>query len=350
MRSPADDGALVTRTPSRSTYRTPPARRRAGSSRWLAVVAVVLVLGAAEAVDKLGTGGGGRPLYALGEQTLPLVDESRTMVTADGRSSPRTLTTYVRYPAAGRPGPVARRGAPAARGGPFPLVIFGHGFAQSPATYQRLIDAWARAGYVVAAPVFPLENADAPGGPYRADLPNQPGDVSYVIENLLSRSAAGGGPLSGLIDPGRIAVAGHSDGGDTALALAYDASLRNPRVRATVVLAGSQMPGLAGWQVRPGSPPLLAVQGSADPTNPPADTRAYWTQAARPKYLLTVAGAGHLAPYSRPGPQLSLVRQATLDFLARYLRRDAAAGRRLLDIGRRPDGSAMQARLPPGAP
>jgi hypothetical protein len=39
-----------------------------------------------------------------------------------------------------------------------------------PATYASLLLAWARAGYVVAAPVFPLTNASAPGGANESDL------------------------------------------------------------------------------------------------------------------------------------------------------------------------------------
>ncbi len=55
-----------------------------------------------------------------------------------------------------------------------PLIVFGHGFAVTPAYYWRLLRSWAQAGYVVAAPVFPLENQHAPGGPNEADLANQP--------------------------------------------------------------------------------------------------------------------------------------------------------------------------------
>ena len=57
--------------------------------------------------------------------------------------------------------------APARAPGPFPLVIFGHGFAVTPGPYASLLEAWARAGYVVAAPIFPLGNANAPGGAER---------------------------------------------------------------------------------------------------------------------------------------------------------------------------------------
>jgi hypothetical protein len=60
-------------------------------------------------------------------------------------------------------------------------VIFGHGFAVTPGIYTPLLQYWARAGYVVAAPIFPLGNANAPGGPNESDLVNQPRDMSFVI-------------------------------------------------------------------------------------------------------------------------------------------------------------------------
>src|SRR6202035_5291617 len=97
----------------------------------------------------------------------------------------------VRYPALGAPAATDIAGAPPARAeGPFPLIVFGHGFAVTPATYSRLLQSWTRAGFVVAAPVFPLGNARAPGGPNEADLVNQPADMSFVISHMLAATAA----------------------------------------------------------------------------------------------------------------------------------------------------------------
>ena len=138
---------------------------------------LLVVLGCALA---LGAGGGsGASASAqparqatIGLRVFHFVDRSRTARFRNGTSGPRRLTTYVRYPTTGR--------------APFPLVVFCHGFDLVPSTYERLLDAWTRAGYVVAAPVFPVENADAPGGADEADLVNQPEDVSFVISQLLS--------------------------------------------------------------------------------------------------------------------------------------------------------------------
>ena len=230
---------------------------------------------------------------------IRLVDSSRTITLANGRTEPRTLLTYVRYPALGPTGATDVRNAPAAStDGPFPLVVFGHGYALNPATYAALLQSWTRAGYVVAAPVFPLENANAPGGPDESDLSNQPGDMRFVISEMLAMSQAPSGPLTGLIDQSKIAVTGHSDGGDTALAVAYDRAYRDPRVSATIILSGAKMPGVETFTFPPRGPPLLAIQGTADTINPQSATAAFFGERSTVEYLLSLLGAEHLPPYS----------------------------------------------------
>ena len=56
----------------------------------------------------------------------------------------RTLTTTVTYPSSG---------------GPFPLIVFAHGYQLGPANYGQIMRAIAAGGYVVAAPSFPLADA-----------------------------------------------------------------------------------------------------------------------------------------------------------------------------------------------
>ena len=269
----------------------------------------------------------------VGVTVVTFVDRSRTVVVAHHRE-PRTLVVVVRYPALGG---ASRRGdatdaAPARGDGPYPLVVFGHGFDVTPATYSGLLDAWARAGYVVAAPVFPLENANAPGGPDEADLVNQPADMSFVITQLLASTRAPTGLLSGLIDPAHVAVAGHSDGAETALAVAYVPGYRDRRVDAAVILSGAGFgPQLARFPA--GTPPLLAVQGTADPINLPGNTAAYYRIAQPPKYLLWLLGATHLPPYTGQQPWFGIVERVSTAFLGRYLKGEVTAGQQLLGLG-----------------
>ncbi|MFL5864902.1 MAG: alpha/beta hydrolase family protein [Solirubrobacteraceae bacterium] len=282
------------------------------------------------------------PPYGVGETQLTFVDRSRTVAFPGQPPHQRRVVTIVRYPIAGSSSRMDVRNAPPDRtGGPFPLIVFGHGFAVTPAAYYRLLRAFAQAGYVVAAPVFPREQAHALGGPDESDLINQPRDISVVISGMLRTTADRHARLSGMIDPGEIAVTGQSDGGETALAVAYDRFYRDTRVRAAAIFSGAQIPG-AGVLL-PG-PPLLAVQGTADTLNRPINTDLFFAAAHRPKYLVHLFGARHLPPYTHEEPQLSIVERVTIAFLDRYLKRARNGLSRIHRAAERPGVAGLVAR------
>jgi predicted dienelactone hydrolase len=140
----------------------------------------------------------------------------------------RNIKTYIWYPIQ----PVEKRVASGSFLAPFqldkrlindalpmagtkPLVLFSHGTEGSVTNYSWFIRNLVENGFIVAG-------IDHPGNTWYDKTPDgyiavweRPQDVSFVLNRLLKDSAIG--PL---IDAGRIAAAGHSAGGYTALALA----------------------------------------------------------------------------------------------------------------------------------
>lgn len=291
------------------------------------------------------------PRYAVGTVTQTFVDTSRpTPAWGPAPERPaRTLVTTLWYPAKGRPGGRPVAGASPDRGrGPYPLVVFGHGLGAAPRLYAGLLATWAAAGFVVAAPRFPLTNDTTLGGPDGGDFANQPADMSFVIGSVLAASASGGGRLSGLVDPREVGAAGHSNGAITTLGLVANSCCRDPRVRAAVVMAGTTEGYPSGTYELPLAPPLLLVHGTADPLVPYRDAVVVFDQARGPKALLTVHGGGHGSAAAGEAASAASVERATIDFFDAYLRHDRGAlGRLQGDV--RPGVTSLALASAPGA-
>ena len=209
---------------------------------------------------------------------------------------------------------------PRGPGGPFPLLLFAPGFLQCPGAYSDLLQAWASAGYVVAAVTFPRTNCHLGTEAYEADLVNQPHDMSYVLTRLLALNARPGDPFSGLLDPREVGVAGQSDGGNTVAALAASTCCTDRRLKAVAVLSGAEWPPMPGRYFPGRVPPMLFTQGSADTINPPwMSLRLYHADGADARYYLDLFGAGHLIPYQGTNPVERLMVRVTLAFFDRYV-------------------------------
>ena len=255
------------------------------------------------------TSGGGEPQppapppppssgYGIGSLTVDLFDSARG----------RHLPTTVHYPS--RPG-TGGAGAPAADG-PFPVVVAGHGSGGTGAAAASLHDFLPPAGYVVAAPTFPAGY----------DFTAMARDVSFVLDELLQRSATGGGTIGGLMDGSRVGYIGTSMGGMTGLAL-YQRCCLDPRVDAVVVKAGSAPYGSYDWA---SGPALLMIHGTADTTVTYAEGRSAYASAGRPKAFVSLSGVNH--NFNIPGGS-PILRDAPLGFFDRYLRGDAGGLDRL---------------------
>lgn len=237
------------------------------------------------------------------------------------------LPTYVWYPA------TASRGSLRPRPGSFPLVVFAHGFDATPLMYASLLRSLAAAGYVVAAPEFPISSSGRSGPPREDDIANQALDVRATISALLA-AATPGGWLSATLDRREVAIVGHSDGGETVAANVLRGPDHDPRVRAAVILAG-QVPT---WgSLDPASIPTLVVQGNADTINPPALSRQLYGQLRTPKRYLDVLGATHMQTAAAGSDaRARVVRRFVIAYLDATLRHDSHALAQMLRLGSEP--------------
>jgi predicted dienelactone hydrolase len=206
-------------------------------------------------------------------------------------------------------------------------VLFSHGVTALGSIYGNVTSQWASAGYVVAAPDYPLSNNKAPGGPTINDTKNQPADASFVIDQVL---ADDGSAFAGIVDPQRIGAAGHSLGAVTTYGLVYSACCRDDRIGAAIVFAGATvLVDTPDRYFRGVRTPLLAVHGDADPIVPYSLGLDAWRRAHAPKFLVTITGGNHLQPYLGGDDARTLAfYEYTTAFLDRYLKDDQTALRR----------------------
>lgn len=273
---------------------------------------------------------GGLGDYDVGERRFTFTEQAGSAL------GDRVLQVTLRYPDLGK-----ERNSDAAGSSDFPLIVFAPGYRQCSASYGILLREWASAGYVVAAVNFPRTNCHV-ADPDEADLVNQPADLEYVIQQLDHMSSGPGGALSGLINPTRVAVAGHSDGGDTVAAMAGMSCCRYPQLRAAVVLAGAESQAFSGRWFSAPTAPMLFVQGTADTWNPEAASlQLYQADTSGPRYYLQLAGANHFTPYEGDNAPEPIVVQVTIDFLDHYLAGDQYTLSAMSHAGRVPGVSEL---------
>ena len=241
--------------------------------------------------------------FAVGRQTRTFVDPSRPTDADDVRGLPaaadRTLAVSVLYPAAGTPGAPGEfvQDAEAAEG-EFPLVVYSHGVLSSGTERNDTLARWASAGYVVVAPTFPLSSGP---GARIFDLPNQPGDVVFVTESLRGAVADPSDPLHGVVAGECLALAGHSLGGATTLATAFDPCCGQLDVRAVIDVAGVLLQVTPGASLSEAAPiPTMIVHGVEDPLVGYEQGQRAFAELTGPRWLVTLHGADHNSMFVAP--------------------------------------------------
>lgn len=289
--------------------------------------------------------------YAVGVVNQTFVDTTRP--TDQNGSAPaqpsRTLKTAIYYPAQGAPAdkPV-ENATPAKKNGRYPLILFTHGLYARGVYYEDILKAWASAGYVVAAPDYPLSNHDAVGGTDfgRAvgDTKNQTADATFVINQVIKDKQ-----LGEIVDSKRIGASGHSLGGITTYGVAFSACCRDQRVKAALPMSG--FAGIVepiqqyAWDSQTA---LLSLHGNADGTVPYVSDVNTFAWAKPPKFLLTFEGAGHVVPFlGGDDAQAMVLKKSTVDFLDRYLKDDKTALDRLRTDANVPGSTSLNEQ--PGA-
>jgi len=261
-----------------------------------------------------------RPVQlTVASATCTFVDPSRT--TKDYVTETTTpgcrLITDIYYPAIESDGKHSAASVPARRLGPFPTILFAGGYGIDPSSYAALLDRWVADGFVVIAPRFPDASVAAVaalngGDADEADIPNEPGDLTFVTRRAIAISAgtAAGCPvLRGLVSANALGLAGQSDGATVVAMLGFDhgdlpgttttyASLRTGiNYRAVAVLSGAAY-GADPYAGGAGSPALLSVNSATDTCNTPTqavDLYSAIVQADR--WFLAITSADHLTPY-----------------------------------------------------
>ncbi|GGP86058.1 alpha/beta hydrolase family protein [Saccharothrix coeruleofusca] len=204
-----------------------------------------------------------------------------------------------------------RDAEPAGRG--LPLVVLSPGFTKPRATLSGLAEDLASDGYVVAAIDHTYENVATtfPDGRvttcaacerdrspefWRGLVQGRAADVSFVLDELTGARPKWRG--AGRIDPSRIAMAGHSIGGASAI----PAMLADARVRAGIDVDGTTEDLIPDSGL---SRPFLFLGRQSTYTpgtpGPVADWERDWARMTGWKRWFVVEGAAH-ASFTDVGP------------------------------------------------
>jgi dienelactone hydrolase len=209
-----------------------------------------------------------------------------------------------------------------------PLVVMAHGLDGDPDALGDLAETWARAGYDVAAPMFPTTLKDAAGNSARSETALQAGDLRFVLDRMLAGNQDRRSPWFGRIDPAHLGAAGMSLGGLAVYAATTGSCCIDRRIDAAVLMAAVHRDVPDSGQ-RPNRVPMMLLQGDADPGY--HNSRDAFSDLVAPKWFVTLHGARHGPPFESPrGSEATVVDATTIAFWDASLRHDATGEPRIV--------------------
>ncbi|MEZ4302719.1 MAG: hypothetical protein R3B70_47790 [Polyangiaceae bacterium] len=233
--------------------------------------------------------------YGFATRDFEFVDASRpTPPNGSYPGSPvRALPTHVFYPAQPRSlmaSPPGESPVPVAPG-KFPILGYAHGLSSTGNPSRFMCEFLATHGYICVAPRFPLTNAHAPGGPTFADVPNQPADLAYVMDQIPALGGADA-DLAAAVNTQKRGILGLSMGGLTVILGAYHPTLQIPNLQAAVAEEPSACFLGAGTFER--SLPVLLFGGTADEIAVYSGVEKAFSLAPPPVTLIELIGGTHV--------------------------------------------------------
>ena len=172
--------------------------------------------------------------------------------------------------------------------GPYPTVVFAHGFVMAPGDYEGLAEALVGEGYVFVS--IGTEQGFAPSHEAYGQ------DLAFVAEEISANAV--GGVLDGAFD-GRIAIGGHSMGGGAS----WLSAASNPPADAFFVFAPAETNPSAIASGASIEAPAMVVSGTEDAVTPSATQHEPIYEAAvnSPcRAFVSIPDGGHCG-YADPG-------------------------------------------------
>ena len=233
--------------------------------------------------------------FAVGKLDVTFEDTSRPIVATETHAAApsRKLVTTIYYPAA--PTRALFGGDPVAAGGPFPLIMYSHGYSSTRGEATHVGERAASHGYFVVSPDFPLSNLLANNGaPEGSDAHNQAGDITYLIDQMVALSRDPEHLFANAIDDSRIGATGVSMGGFTTLLATFHPTLHDPRIKVSVPMAPLSALFMEGFY-HTREVPVLFIHGDIDAFLAYEHSRQAFAWAAPNARLMTLKQGTHAA-------------------------------------------------------